>query len=112
MKKEDTIIWKIIKVGNLIFEQHEQRTPLLNHKLFGDPTITLIQGEKNIIVDPGYGPYRERAALKSELKLQEKILQFYLKLAGIETLDIDIVFAFSGGRAPKKIQQTGNLTGY
>ena len=92
MKNEDAINWKIIKVGNLIFEQHEQRTPLLSHKLFGDPTITLITGEKNIIVDPGYGPYRERVALKSELKLQEKILQSYLELAGIETWDIDLVF--------------------
>ena len=92
MFDEDSIRWKIIRVGNLIFEQHERNGQLVAHKLFGDPTITLIQGEKNILVDPGYGPYRELKSDVSEQSQQEQLLLSFLKLAGVELDNINIVF--------------------
>jgi glyoxylase-like metal-dependent hydrolase (beta-lactamase superfamily II) len=91
-KGENSISWKVIRVGNLLYEQHERDGRIVGHKMFGDPTITLISGEKNILVDPGYGPYRERINRKSEEKLQENILRKYLRLAEVDISDINIVF--------------------
>jgi len=92
MTNDNPIRWKIIRVGNLIFEQHERKSKLVRHKLFGDPTITLIQGEENILVDPGYGPYRELKSHVSEQNQQEQILLQFLELAGVGLDEIDIVF--------------------
>lgn len=86
------ITWQVVKVGNLIYEQHERDDLLFEHKLFGDPTITVISGDQTILVDPGYGYYRQERLGIDERADQEDGLRWYLAMAGLEVADIEIVF--------------------
>lgn len=85
--------YQILRPGNLLFEEHERvENNNLWKKAWGDPTTTLLFGEKNVIVDPGYGPYRERMRDVDEHDTQLKILQLQMSLLDLSMRDIDFVF--------------------
>lgn len=86
------IDYTILSSGNILFEQHERYPCNHRKKCWGDPTVTLIFGEKTMIVDPAYGPYRERKRGISEDEIQMKILELKMNLVGITMDDIDLVF--------------------
>ena len=90
------IDYTILSSGNLLFEQHERYPCNHRKKCWGDPTITLIFGEKTMIVDPAYGPYREKKQGILEDAVQMKILELKMKLVGIKMDDIDLVFTTHG----------------
>jgi len=84
--------YTILSSGNLLFEQHERYPCNHRKKSWGDPTITLVRGELNVIIDPAYGPYRERKKDSSEADIQMRILEMKMELVGISPGDIDLVF--------------------
>lgn len=96
---------QIVKAGTIPIEQFEDIQVYSYKRLFGamgGSTVTLISGEKNVLVDTGHDGEEDLSEIN--LTRNKKILLAHLGGLGLAPNDIDIVFLTHGHR-----DHTGNI---